>query len=111
MTKQNEQYAKIFKALSDIKRLEIIGLLREKELCANTISEKLFLTQSGLSYHMKILVESGIVRARQDGKRVYYSLSEDGRDKAAAVVMEVATPSDCGEEICPCPEEYEEKGD
>ncbi|EGL49394.1 transcriptional regulator, ArsR family, partial [Streptococcus dysgalactiae subsp. equisimilis SK1249] len=65
--------AKIFKAFSVAIRLEILDLLKNGEECACDLLEKLDLTQSGLSYHMKILIESGIVTAREDGKWVYYT--------------------------------------
>lgn len=70
--------AKLFKVLSDSKRLEILNILKNNELCACVLLEKLDLTQSGLSYHMKLLQDSGIVTSRQEGKWVYYKLSHDG---------------------------------
>ena len=62
-----EEYAKVFKALCDEKRLRILELLRSGEKCACVLLEQLDLGQSGLSYHMKILVESGVVESRQEG--------------------------------------------
>ena len=59
-----EEQAKVFKAFCDEKRLRILELLREGEKCACVLLEQLDLGQSGLSYHMKILVESGIVESR-----------------------------------------------
>ena len=41
--------------------------------------------RSGLSYHMKILCDSGIVVSRQEGKWTHYRLSPAGRDYAIAV--------------------------
>jgi ArsR family transcriptional regulator len=45
-----------------------LELLRSGEKCACVLLEQLDLGQSGLSYHMKILVESGVVESRQEGK-------------------------------------------
>ncbi len=59
----HEEHAKIFKAFCDEKRLRILELLRGGEKCACVLLEQLDVGQSGLSYHMKILVESGVVRA------------------------------------------------
>ena len=59
---------KIFKALCDEKRLAILNHLKSGEKCACVLQEPLDLTQSGLSYHMKILCDSGIVTSRQEGK-------------------------------------------
>ena len=80
--------AKIFKAFSVAIRLEILDLLKNGEECACDLLEKLDLTQSGLSYHMKILIESGIVTAREEGKWVYYSISEQGRQKIIQLFLE-----------------------
>ena len=80
--------AKIFKAFSVAIRLEILDLLKNGEECACDLLEKLDLTQSGLSYHMKILIESGIVTAREDGKWVYYTISEEGRQKIIQMFLE-----------------------
>ena len=63
-----QKNAKVFKALCDEKRLAILEQLRSGEKCACILLEQLDLTQSGLSYHMKILCESGIVSSRQEGK-------------------------------------------
>ena len=70
--------AKIFKALCDEKRLMILELLQSGEKCACVLIDKMDMGQSGLSYHMKILCESGIVTSRQEGKWTHYSLSKSG---------------------------------
>ena len=75
-----QKNAKVFKALCDEKRLAILEQLRSGEKCACILLEQLDLTQSGLSYHMKILCESGIVSSRQEGKWTHYRLSAAGRD-------------------------------
>lgn len=80
--------ANIFKAFSVPIRLEILDLLKNGEECACVLLEALHLTQSGLSYHMKILVESGIVTARQEGKWIYYTISEQGRQKIIQMFLE-----------------------
>ena len=80
--------AKTFKAFSVAVRLEILDLLKNGEVCACVLLEKLDLTQSGLSYHMKILIESGIVTAREEGKWVYYTISEQGRQKIIQMFLE-----------------------
>ena len=56
--------ARIFKALSDPKRLAILELLRSGEKCACVLMDQLDLGQSAVSYHMKILCQSGLVDSR-----------------------------------------------
>jgi len=88
----HQQHAKVFKALCDPKRLAIIELLRSGEKCACVLLEKLEVTQSGLSYHMKILCESGIVDSRQEGKWTHYRLSSSGRANAMQLLQKLTTP-------------------
>lgn len=84
--------AKIFKAFCDPKRLAILQQLRGGEKCACVLQKPLDLTQSGLSYHMKILCESGVVVSRQEGKWTHYKLSPSGVDAAIALLKDLTTP-------------------
>ena len=88
----HQENAKVFKALCDPKRLAILEQLRSGEKCACVLQEPLDLTQSGLSYHMKILCDSGLVASRQEGKWTHYRLSEAGRDKAVKLLLAITTP-------------------
>jgi ArsR family transcriptional regulator len=56
--------AMLFKALSDETRLKIIDMLSCDELCACDILEEFAITQPTLSYHMKMMTESGLVNGR-----------------------------------------------
>jgi len=83
--------AKIFKAFCDETRLLILELLRGGEKCACVLLAKVAVGQSTLSHHMKILVESGIVNARKEGKWTYYSISKTGSKSAARLLKEITT--------------------
>ncbi len=96
----HQENAKVFKALCDPKRLAILEQLRSGEKCACVLQEPMDLTQSGLSYHMKILCESGLVASRQEGKWTHYRLDPSGRAHAAALLEELTTPT---EETSPTP--------
>lgn len=69
------EYARIFRALSDPKRLKIIDMLTGGELCACKILEEFHITQPTLSHDMKLLVEAGLVSSRKEGKWMRYSLN------------------------------------
>ncbi len=86
-----EDQAKVFKAFCDEKRLQILELLRDGEKCACTLLDHLDMAQSSLSYHMKILCESGIVDSRQDGKWTYYRISENGSSFALELLKTLTT--------------------
>jgi ArsR family transcriptional regulator len=66
---------KVFKALSNDNRLKIINLLDHNRLCACKILEKIDLTQSTISHHMKILEDADLVNSTKDGKWRYYSIN------------------------------------
>lgn len=88
-----EEQAKVFKAFCDDKRLRILELLRGGEKCACVLNEQLDIGQSALSYHMKILVESGVVESRQEGKWTHYIISEKGSAYAGKLLKELTTAS------------------
>lgn len=96
----HQENAKVFKALCDPKRLAILEQLRSGEKCACVLQEPMELTQSGLSYHMKILCDSGLVTSRQEGKWTHYRLSGDGREKAVRLLMTLTTPTTEQEDSC-----------
>ncbi|MFR2836137.1 MAG: ArsR/SmtB family transcription factor [[Clostridium] nexile] len=81
----------IFKALCDEKRLSILELLKGGEKCACVLMEELNIAQSALSYHMKILCESGIVTSRQEGKWTHYTISKSGREYAIKRLTELTS--------------------
>ena len=71
------EYALIFKALGDETRLKIIEILSCGELCACDILESFDITQPTLSYHMKILTKSGLVKSRKEGSWIKYSNNDE----------------------------------
>jgi ArsR family transcriptional regulator len=87
-----EERFKVFKAFCDDKRIRIIELLRSGEKCACVLIEELGMAQPALSYHMKILVESGIVESWQEGKWTHYKISEEGSAHAIMLLRELTTP-------------------
>lgn len=64
-----------FHALSEPLRLQILDLLRDREHCVCDLCAVLSLPQSKLSFHLKVLKEAGLVRSRQAGRWIYYSLN------------------------------------
>ena len=90
---QNEEVAAICKAIGDLNRLQIVQLLTHGERCACDILETCSISQPTLSHHMKILVDSGIVVSRKDGKWRNYSISEEGSELAKKLLDEITTVS------------------
>ena len=72
-----KEYVLFMKALGDETRLEIFHMLSDGELCACKILEEFHITQPTLSYHMKILCESGLVNGRKDSIWMKYSINDE----------------------------------
>lgn len=101
MNTMYEDYAKVYRAFCDEKRLRILELLRSGEKCACKLSEDLNINQSSLSYHMKILLDSGVVEGREDGKWMRYTISQKGRQYAVDLLLSI-TSTDAVTEISNC---------
>lgn len=68
--------AELFKALSDPTRIRIISLLAHAELCVGDLCLALEMSQPAISYQLRILRSLRIVRARKQGKHVFYTLDD-----------------------------------
>jgi ArsR family transcriptional regulator len=66
---------KLFKALSDEKRVRIVKLLNVKEMCVCELMICLATSQPNLSHHIQILENAGILNRTKKGKWVYCSLA------------------------------------
>lgn len=104
----NNACVPVFKALADETRLSILHMLQDGELCACKIQERFDISQPTLSYHMKILTQSGLVKSRKDGLWMRYSLIAENfceaRDLLARFSSSTARKSIClcaDQEVCP----------
>ena len=84
-----KEFASIFKALSDETRLRVVDMLSCHEMSAGDILSNFTLSQSTLSYHMKILIESGVVNARREGLWTKYSINDETFNRAMDFLPEL----------------------
>lgn len=89
MARNHAEDARVFKALCNEYRLQVLERLRTGEKCGCDLLEHVDISQSNLSHHMKVLVESGIVSARQEGKWTYYSIDPAGSRAAMRLLGEL----------------------
>ncbi|WP_320667019.1 metalloregulator ArsR/SmtB family transcription factor [Prochlorococcus sp. MIT 1307] len=68
------QASGLLKALADPLRMKVIESLSEGECCVCDLMKKTSLAQSRLSFHLKVLKDSGLITDRQSGRWVYYKL-------------------------------------
>ena len=66
--------AELFRAFSDTSRVRILSAIIDRELNISTLAGLIGLTESAVSHHMRGLRQMHLVRARRDGKEVYYSV-------------------------------------
>jgi ArsR family transcriptional regulator, arsenate/arsenite/antimonite-responsive transcriptional repressor len=70
-------YESKFKALADKKRLHILNLLCQKEVCVCDLSDMLDMPQSKLSYHLKILLDANLILKETRGTWSYYKMNDE----------------------------------
>ena len=96
-----EKLAEIFKALSDPTRLSVVKLLNERisnedlpdecgggPLCVNALANRLGVTQSAVSQHLRILKQAGLVRGERCGSFIHYSLDSEGLAHLKAILAD-----------------------
>ena len=81
--------ARLFQALSDETRLEIIALLVDGERCVCDLTDTLDAAQSRLSFHLRVLKDAGLVTDRRDGRWSYYKLDREVFDELEALLKEL----------------------
>ena len=84
-------HAEMCKVFSNSTRLEILNLLRDKEMAVTELIEKTRLSQANISQHLPIIKSKGIVTSNRRGKNIYYKLTNPKIIKAFDIIREVLT--------------------
>ncbi|MBP3728783.1 MAG: helix-turn-helix transcriptional regulator [Lachnospiraceae bacterium] len=69
--------ADFFKVFSDSTRIRILYVLLCSETCVCDIAQLLNMNQPAISHQLRILKQMNLVRARREGRTVFYSLADD----------------------------------
>lgn len=72
-----EQLAGMFRALSDPTRVRLVSALAEAELSVGELAEVVGMTLSAVSHQLGLLRRLRVVRARREGRHVYYCLDDE----------------------------------
>ena len=82
-TKQNlpehgviDALAELFKSLGDPTRVRILWALSLHEMCVCELASSLEMNQSAVSHQLRLLKNARLVRARREGRSIYYSLAD-----------------------------------
>ena len=84
-----ERLARLLKAVAEPTRLQLISLIRaapEGEACVCDLTEPLGLRQPTVSYHLKILVEAGLMTVERRGTWMWYSLVPGALDSLGGLL-------------------------
>ncbi|TYP78152.1 ArsR/SmtB family transcription factor [Paenibacillus methanolicus] len=75
----DERRVKVFKALAETKRIEMIRFLRrhERDTTCGELGDMMGMDKSNVSYHLKILYEADLIRLSRSGQNKYSYLRED----------------------------------
>jgi ArsR family transcriptional regulator len=79
LPKEDKLYdlADFFKVFADSTRIKILYVLLMHEMCVCDLAGILGVSQSAMSHQLRTLKQMNLVRARRDGKTVFYSLADN----------------------------------
>lgn len=87
---ENDIYelSEFFKNLSDFSRVKIITSLLKGEKCVQDIADDVDMTQTAVSYQLRILRHARLVKTRREGKMVFYEIVDDHVLKILKIAIE-----------------------
>ena len=95
-----DQAQRLLRALAEPIRLQVVLALQHGERCVCDLTSDLDLAQSKLSFHLRVLKEAGLIRARQEGRWTYYRLCPEAIDALRGWLEELGVR--CGTPAPPC---------
>jgi len=84
-----QMHAEMCKVFSNPTRLEILNLLRDKEMSVTELIKKTKLSQANISQHLSIMKARGIVASSRKGKNIHYKLTNPKIIKAFDIIREI----------------------
>ncbi|MEM9672528.1 MAG: autorepressor SdpR family transcription factor [Cyclobacteriaceae bacterium] len=80
---------KLFKALDDPIRRQILEMLKEKDLTAGEIADAFHISKPSISYHLDLLKQADLVFANKKGQYVNYTLNTSVLDEVISWLMDL----------------------
>lgn len=81
---------RVFKALADPTRRQILRLLRDGEMTAGELAGRFQVTRPSMSHHFAVLKDASLIEGRREGQTIYYSLNTTVIQDALAWVLDLA---------------------
>lgn len=82
-----EVAAELFKLCGDATRVGILCALSRHRLCVNELAEVLEMSSSAISHQLRLLKQTGLVRARRTGKSVFYAIADPRIEEIFSLVL------------------------
>ncbi|CAM3685263.1 autorepressor SdpR family transcription factor [Mucilaginibacter galii] len=79
---------KLFKALNDPTRREILEMLKEKDLTAGEIADRFHISKPSISHHLDLLRQAGLVVSVKEGQFISYSLNTTVMDEMLQWILQ-----------------------
>ena len=80
--------SEFYKSLSDYTRFKIVYALLDGELCVSDIEKEVGMSQTAVSYQLKLLRTAHLVKYRRSGQNIYYSIDDDHIKQIVDVTIE-----------------------
>ena len=89
MEKIFELQADICKIFSNAKRMEIIHVLKDGEMSASDLIERIGISKANLSQHMSVLRSKNVIMSRREGLNIFYRISNPKIHQACNLMREI----------------------
>ncbi len=83
-----ELHAEFCKFMANAKRIEILFLLGEKEICVDEIASAMEVKVPNVSQHLAVMREKGVVEVRREGTKMYYRIANPKTLQACIIMRE-----------------------
>ena len=90
----------LLKALSDETRFELVKLLLTHDFCVGALAHHLRISEAGVSQHLKLLREAGLVKGEKRGYWTHYAVEKEKLNELAEVLRGLTNLLPCTEGIC-----------
>lgn len=83
LSKHSEQIVDKLAALGDKNRYKIIEILsKDNDICVSGVASKIGITTAGVSQHMRILEQAGLIKKLRKGQKMCYQIDETSPDNS-----------------------------
>ena len=94
------EIVQVLKTLSDETRFELLRLLLTHDFCVGALARHLRISEAGVSQHLKLLREAGLVRGEKRGYWTHYMVEKNKLNELAELLRELTNLVPCSEGVC-----------